>query len=631
MSTLALVLLTVAHVVHGGAPYRGPGESVPPPPREPQQPDLDRPVELPRPGELLDHADWSRWWAYNQARYLDLKVRPYGKALNASPGGAPTGLDAVNATAYGHAPTPGQLGEMVDALHDLEARSEDRDVDSATMMALARIGLQPERARTLYARHLDSPHATVRETAVLAYGVLGDTAAYPLLRGLLLDDATGRALQGDAPVAPRMRAAAACALALIADADREATLRSRITADLLAGVSASTGADANAHTVGMACMVALGRFPSGDPAALTDVLLDLQGTGDLPVAVAAHLPGTLARLCAAIPEERPSTGRATALLLAMLAPDSESPVALRRAATLALGAVAGRATAERHPAALEALTRAAREERDVQARRYACMAIADLAIASRDATLRGQAIDFLVARMKRSSTADEPWAGLALGVLGFETWQAASLDFPRAAALAAHAKFLETNAPTRKACYALVLGLLGHHEAGDDIAAAMRESPDRGFRGHAAVALGLLGAAGHREMLLEQLSEVRNHPEALERTAVGLARMHEQRVGDALLGMLRVDEDWAGLAVFSSATFALGRLGDRAAVATLIEAAEDASAPPLRHAFVAVALGMIGDKDDLPYAAHFAEDLDYRADAGLLYDPEQQTGILDLR
>ena len=67
------------------------------------------------------------------------------------------------------------------------------------------------------------------------------------------------------------------------------------------------------------------------------------------------------------------------------------------------------------------------------------------------------------------------------------------------------------------------------------------------------------------------------------------------------------------LSVTSSAAKALGLIGDRSAIEPLREILDDQGANKLARAFAAVALGIIGEKSDLPWNSPISENYNYRA------------------
>ena len=81
--------------------------------------------------------------------------------------------------------------------------------------------------------------------------------------------------------------------------------------------------------------------------------------------------------------------------------------------------------------------------------------------------------------------------------------------------------------------------------------------------------------------------------------------------------------------MLSAVAKALGFIGDRRSVRPLLKLLEDRGAQDLPRAFAAVALGLIGDKEPLPWNSKIAVDLNYRASAETLTS-FAGTGVLDI-
>ena len=97
------------------------------------------------------------------------------------------------------------MPETAEMLAELEGKTI---VLTGAMIALARIGGQENedgrlRIRDAFRRFLDAPSQEVRETAVLAHGILGDEASVDLLLDLFADRPAGRKAVGSTSVDTR--------------------------------------------------------------------------------------------------------------------------------------------------------------------------------------------------------------------------------------------------------------------------------------------------------------------------------------------------------------------------------------------------------------------------------------------
>ena len=80
--------------------------------------------------------------------------------------------------------------------------------------------------------------------------------------------------------------------------------------------------------------------------------------------------------------------------------------------------------------------------------------------------------------------------------------------------------------------------------------------------------------------------------------------------------------------MLASLAIAIGRIGDRRSIDALIESSEDRELTKLARAFVAAALGGVGDKDELFWNVPLSLDSNYATNIDTLTNGA--TGILDI-
>ena len=85
-----------------------------------------------------------------------------------------------------------------------------------------------------------------------------------------------------------------------------------------------------------------------------------------------------------------------------------------------------------------------------------------------------------------------------------------------------------------------------------------------------------------------------------------------------------------GLATQAAISSALGFIGDQRSIDPLVEMLENKNVTPTARGFAAVALGIVADKEPLPWNSKIALDLNYRASTQTLVDAQAGTGILDI-
>ena len=71
-------------------------------------------------------------------------------------------------------------------------------------------------------------------------------------------------------------------------------------------------------------------------------------------------------------------------------------------------------------------------------------------------------------------------------------------------------------------------------------------------------------------------------------------------------------------------------MGDARSVPPLIEILDNQQRPALARSFAAVALGLLADKEWLPWNAPLSADLNYRAAVSTLIEKSVANGILDI-
>jgi HEAT repeat protein len=108
---------------------------------------------------------------------------------------------------------------------------------------------------------------------------------------------------------------------------------------------------------------------------------------------------------------------------------------------------------------------------------------------------------------------------------------------------------------------------------------------------------------------------------------VGLGILGDKRVVDDLLDML---EGASGLASQASIASALGFIGDARSVDPLIAMLADGEKTAMARGFAAAALGIVADKETLPWNAKISVGINYRANTPTLSSPSLGTGILEL-
>ena len=330
--------------------------------------------------------------------------------------------------------------------------------------------------------------------------------------------------------------------------------------------------------------------------------------------VKAQAATAAARLCAGLPQGSALTARAVERLLAALAPRSKDSIEVGQSAVLALGELGdadGDALDARVRSALQAT---AAEASDPSMREFALLSLA--LCGSRpggpasDADRLLASADVRRELLHRAASARNhllPWNVLALGLFEHELARATGT---RAAETQAALKDLlvETRSSEVAGACCLALGLAGANEANRELIVRLREGDPR-VRGHAARALGMLGAREAGIAIERMLDHARAAPELFEPASEALAALGAP-VGRQLLGLM------GGGASLESQMYlcsALGHVGDWRSLSALAELSCDSDSLNWVRAAAAGALGNLGRQRSEPWNADLGHALNLHA------------------
>jgi HEAT repeat protein len=608
-----------------------------------------------------DLTQWQFWWGFNKGPYLNLKAHIHsGRPVTGSEefylgfGEELQGLDRMR-------PSAQKIRDVVvPALVGALRTESSNDIVTGALVALAKIGeTEGEDGRSPTTdeilRFLSSSNQEIAETAAVALGILANDSERNLgvLTALLEDDAErlrrGHDVQILGAVPDRTRSFAAYGLGLIGGRAGDPQ-RAQIARTLVRRLE-DPGTLSGTRDLAVACFTALGLVPLPvDPTApalgeLTEpevVLTRQQQIAWLMAQyedetwnhlVRAHVPTAVARLLESPKAELASVRTVVARrLLADMSRHSKVSREIKQSVTLALGEIG-----DCDDDALDVEIRAAlmavpEENKDQLARRFALIALAHAAGTPGDhgdplAGLAGRkgARAYLLQKLARSTVQLRPWAALALGVQersladhGVET----SLDVSRAL----RERLAEARAPDEVGALSVALGILSDPEATPGMLTKLEATSDYDAKGYVCVGLGLIGDGAAVAPIQELVAASKYRPALLRSASIGLGLLGDKNVVDELVAMLA---QASGLSSQASIASALGIIGDSRSVDPLIGMLEDREKTALARGFAAAALGIVGDKESLPWSTRISIGINYRANTETLTSPSQGTGILD--
>jgi len=532
-----------------------------------------------------ERTTWEFWWRANQDAFLDLKARLSERAVVSGGAGFLTGRgrkeDALSASRR----TAEQVRhEIVPTLQMLMLREDDANILDSSAVALGRVAdpSMPSTVRRSLETLVDHEVLEVRWSAVLGMGVLGASDHTELLVDLMADTSAGRAAVGG-PVDWQVRAFSALALGYLDDP--------RALPALMDVVENAPDSDRDLK----ACAVlGLGLVGNGRVDEIVYFLRGRLEDRQLDPAIAAQIPIALGRL------GDPSV--LTPLLATFVGRDTD------RRVQASIAVAFGRLATLAHRAVVESLLDVVEQGNDVATRHFALIALGKIGARSprRQATdeLRARVLGFLTRRIHDPDRrTDRSWAAL-----GAALWARESPGEAPGVVGRLRLAYEDEKDPSYKAAYAIALALAGASEAAPAIHEDFLASGDEGFRGYAAVALGMLRHRPAREPLLEICGRRAVGPLFRRQAAVALGLMGDPETVPMLVDVLRTTDT---LGVAGAVVEALGLIGDRRAVDMLTALATDESVGALTRALACVALGRVGEKTDLPWNAPIRIDSNY--------------------
>jgi len=639
-----------------------PGPATPGAP--PAQPGGSKTPTTPSGGDTgPDLTVWDFWWGFNKEPYLNLKSRIHE-------GGPGTGSDDFflgrgekKQSKDSLRPSEDQIrGTVVPALKKALAEESNNDIITGSMIALAKIGDVVDSSgesefANIIKEFLKDGNQEISETSAIALGILGDRRAVPLLTQLLLNDEAARRLIGKAEVPYRTRAFAAYGLGLVAHRNSDNELRQDIAetlVDLLNAPQFST------RDIKVACMTAFGLCPV-DSAPEATVEADEAESNRAHVIsreaqiaflvdyfdpekerahkssrnyfVRAHAATAMSRLInAGEGVDESLRVQAAEMLIEALSTHSKARQEVQWSSALALGQIGDASNDGKKD--LDVLIRDSLvgfiKDGDPMGRRFAMMSLAQTGGSPADGE-NGTVGEMDVSKelqrqLSRGKTQLRPWAGLAIGVFNRSLMDADRTmhDDSLKALLSEADKCVR---PAEIGAYLVGLGICKYPDAKEVALEKMDHfKGENDARGYCAVALGLLGQRDVIPTIQEIITKSKYKPDLLKQAAIGLGLLGDKELVDDLVKML---ESSKGLATQAAISTALGAIGDSRSIDPLVEMLGNDQITETARGFAAVALGIVCDKEDLPWNAKISVDINYRANT-ITLTGAGGTGILDI-
>ncbi len=689
--TAGALALQATSTGHGGT-YRGPGDTVPPGggggggggapttpgPSGPTAPGPAAPgtpapatpgAPPPAPGVTKtapttpggpsgpDLTLWDFWWGFNREPYLNLKSKIHG-------GETVTGSDDFF---LGHGQKdqakdslrPSQeviRNTVVPALKHALANERANDILDSSLIALAKIGdvagAEESEFEAIIKEFLKDGNQGVSETAAVSLGILANDKSFEILFQLATDDPIARRFIGKTEVPVRSRAYACYGLGLLGYRTNDNELRQNIAETL---IDLLTSPHFSRRDIKVAAMTALGLTPlDSNPDAVLgpdeedsnrkhvlsretqlDFLMDYFNPANERANgstrhwfVRAHAPTAMARLLPGSAAEY--KGKVAELLIEAVAKHSKENREILMSATLAMGQVGTAEEDGRKGVNTRIRTELIRviKEGDSQSRRFALVALGQSSGTPGEGEngMAGAEVarKELLKQLSKGKTMLKPWAGLAVGVMGRQLLDNNEL-MSDSASKALRSAAAECKRPAEIGAYLLGLGIRRDVEAMDICLEKMDFFTTDESRGYCAVALGLIEDRSAIAPIQEIIRQSKYKPDLLKQAAIALGLLGDKELVDDLVSML---ESATGLATQAAISTALGAIGDSRSIEPLVELLGNQSVTDSARGFAAAALGIVCDKEELPWNTKISANINYRANTSTLTG--EGAGILDL-
>ncbi|MEZ5980002.1 MAG: HEAT repeat domain-containing protein [Planctomycetota bacterium] len=621
---------------------------------------------------------WSFWWEFNKDPFLNLKAAIHSAGTTTGSSDFFLGDGEQSEARDTYKPSEDQIrGEIVPALLRALETETNNDIVTGCLIALAKIGdvIQDggeSEFSDVISKFLKDPNQEISETAALSLGILANSSEVNLARleGLMADKPSGRQATGnpDEAVSRRTRTFAAYGLGLVgarAQIGGEPNVRARIVQSFADGLvpaereSTQDLAAAIVISMGLVPLEASGTWPLDeeiDPAKPGKIdtvekqialLMAVFDNDRYDRYMRAHVPTAVARLLRSmdgrsdLPDHRRKVKQSVAeMLLLPLDPrkGGKFEEEVQQSCALALGLVGDADQDDIDVEIRKVLADADKLQR--QAKNFTLIALSKIATREGEAAnADGEAVDdddrfkdgrkdvskHLQKRLESGKAGEEHYAGIGIGVMNWQLRQdAKGVDTESIFNL--RSALEKSKAVEDIGAFAISAGIAGDEEAKKALERFLDKTTEPVAQGYVALSLGLLGIVDAQESIKLILQRSEYKADLLKQAAIALGLLGDKETVPLLVQMLKEAKT---LSTQASLASALGFIGDRRSVTPLVEMLEDKTLTETARGFAAVALGIVADKEPLPFNSKIAVDLNYRASLPTL-NTQDGKGILNI-
>ncbi|MGK0202551.1 MAG: hypothetical protein ACI9S9_001620 [Planctomycetota bacterium] len=615
----------------------GPSTGGPPGPRAPRVPG---PTTTGRRGAPIgtDLTRWSFWWEFNKAPFI--RLRDSLPQSFTQTGSDDFYMGNTRRAAAKNTLRPSKsdiLNDILPALKKAIDSTDQRDINSSCMIAMAKIGQDHPnfKLKDVFTPRLATNDQETRETAALALGIaaIAGEEEMTLLADLALDRGKGRKATGGS-VNTRTRAFAIYGLGLTAHSTSNWQIKKQAFATLKDVLETKSLRDRNLKVAAINGMSILniGSGSQEERDLLTDVVKTLEtfymkkaGAGQN--LILSHCPPAIAKL---IGRDHPEAGYYKELFAA----DLQERGKIKRhgndisqSCALALGQLC-QPFDDRHDADAKyskLLLSQWYKAKDAQTRNFAVLSLGVIGgNLNRNALLK--AFD------KASKATKKPWCALALGVYSHRAYKAAeargeTINLQTFIGETLLDELKVSKSPDLTGALAVALGLNRNLNASDLMRERMlKNQSQEEMAGYLAIGLALMDDKRSVEDIQTVVAGSARRFHLMQQSSIALGKLGDRDVAERLRKQMTDGEP--NLAKLSAIASSIGFIGDKRSIQPLKKLLFDDELGELSRAFAAVALGGIADKESLPWNSKIGVNMNYRANVETLTN--KQSGILDI-
>ncbi|MBL8863401.1 MAG: HEAT repeat domain-containing protein [Planctomycetes bacterium] len=594
-----------------------------------------------------DLTTWEFWWGFNKDQYLNLKAHIHSGGVSTGGDDFFTGLGQTDQAKNTLRPSDETIrAKVVPSLKEALEKERSNDIVTGALIALGKIGDErtedgKSEFEPLLAKFLADANQEIAETAAVALGILANEASIPKLKDLALDTREGRKLVGGGTeVKYRTRAFATYGLGLIGARTGKNEVRqeiARILVDILKGPDTST------RDLKVAAVIAFGLTPidvdpsenpegtSNDSSRQAQIkyLRRFYQDQNNHYMIRAHVPTAMARLLAGAPDDL--RDEVAKVVLPALDRNSKEKDEVRQSCVLALGMI-GDSDTDRIDADIRAALKRMADDGDQQSRHFSNIAMAQVGgrpgKGADNEKGQKEAREFLIDQLTKGKTQMKPWAGIGIGVM--EHSLAKNEVAPTSASGTAKGllrkALQDAVSPEQVGAYSIGLGIAADVEAKKLLAEKLAKTSEPNAKGYVAIGLGLMDARDSIGEIQTVVRDSKYKPDLLKSAAIGLGLLGDKELVPELVTMLSESKAQSSQAAIASA---LGFIGDSRSIDPLVAMLKKKEITDSARGFGAVALGIVADKEPLPWNSKISTNINYRANTTTLTG-ENGTGILDI-